>query len=218
MIQIARMRFIIVASILLVSFLTNAQQREFELYINHQKQFLLCEISQSNSEVAGVDDLHLLDYRTLNIYDSTGATVSHYARSNSDPAHQYQQWVNFKPVEVEIIFPDFLNQHGFELCRTKVPDEEVLCEIEVLDSSEGEMLPCGNAEYPERVMNYTYSVKVSVDEKMLYEQRYTHASFSFYFDSMGEQKYLQHLTTVWKSETLCRWILITSGGFKIVPF
>jgi hypothetical protein len=193
-----------------------AQNREFDLYYSQTgKQFLLCEKDRLRFQDSVAVEMY--NYYSASIYDSTGKSLRYYSRPQSTSPIVYEYWENYKRTQVELIFSQFLATGGFEKCETRIPRDEVFCEIVVKDSMEGEMLPCGNATHPEPVMKYNYFERVSVNGKLLHEQNYVHSSFTFRFDVKNEQRYLANLTNVWKLEAVGCWAIVTSGGFKVVP-
>ncbi len=178
------------------------ERREFELFFRDSpRQYTLYE----------------KDY-SLSVYDSVGSGICYFSRSGADSAGVYGRWPTDQLFSEEIVLEDFLSSQNFEVVQSKIPDDEILCEIILLDSLEGEMLPCGNAEAPAPVMKYNFVQQVSVNGRVLIQQRYQDSSFSFRFDRAGYLRYLENITNVWKDKEAKCWYVITDGGFVIVPF
>ena len=158
----------------------------------------------------------LADHVSMSIYDREGAYICFYMKSWDEEA-SFSNWSDHTQYPATTTPEDFRQEYGFGVLLEEIDDSLLLCQVIVTDSIEGEMKPCGQAEYAEPVMFYDYTVRISIDDQVVVENQFRDHSFNFRFDQKGHERGFQRNVQAWKAPDGDGWFVNGADRFLHVP-
>lgn len=157
----------------------------------------------------------LADSSSIVIHDNSGSTIVYYNRDLSEQSGIFNRWPSFEEYPEKIILKEFLNTYNFKKVGIEVDAKLLQYEIILLDSTKGEMKPCGQALEADHVMFYNYISRIIYKDKILFECKQETFSFYFNFDKSGFLKELKRTSQIWEDHALNLFYIYTSKGFTI---